>query len=306
MLLTRILFGCKVRQRILIMQRTQMINRVGIQYNTSNIEGGEYSYIQAAGGLAELENRLGHTVSHYKLDIRFQLNDIVVLIETKQRATASDEEQLKCYVENERALSSQNKIIAILANTRNNNIKVWREVVDNEHYLENERTLDTMEHYCSLFELQQSNDKEKVLRNTYTLNETLHKKDIDEKLRSQFVGTALLYIRSVLKDRGISTITEETRLQLRHYWEGLSAPQIRSGIEEALTKLLDESENKTKKIELLQKNVLNDQKVKKLKVNEWVDILDEIVWNIYIYISIPIVRKDKTFSIYSLSHLINM
>lgn len=267
------------------MQRTQMINRVGIQYNTSNIEGGEYSYIQAAGGQAELENKLGHPVSHYKLDIRFQLNDIVVLIETKQRATASDEEQLKCYVENERALFPQNKIIAILANTRNNNIKVWHEVVDNDHYLENERTLDTMEHYCSLFELHQSNDREKVLRNTYTLNETLHKKDIDEKLRSQFVGTALLYIRSELKNQGISTITEETRLKLRQYWERLMPEFIPTGIKAALTSLLDDSEYKTKKIELLQKNVLDDQKVTKLKKDEWIDILDEIVWNIYRYIN---------------------
>lgn len=31
------------------MDRTAMVNRIGIAYNTSNIEGGEYSYVQAAG-----------------------------------------------------------------------------------------------------------------------------------------------------------------------------------------------------------------------------------------------------------------
>ena len=29
------------------MDRTSMINTVGIKYHTSNIEGGEYSYVQA-------------------------------------------------------------------------------------------------------------------------------------------------------------------------------------------------------------------------------------------------------------------
>lgn len=31
------------------MDRTAMINTVGIEYHTSNIEGGEYSYVQEAG-----------------------------------------------------------------------------------------------------------------------------------------------------------------------------------------------------------------------------------------------------------------
>lgn len=44
-------------------------------------------------------------------------------------------------------------------------------------------------------------------------------------------------------------------------------------------------DNKSLKIELLQKNVLNDQKVRKLKVEDWIDILDEIVGNIYKYIN---------------------
>ena len=95
----------------------------------------------------------------------------------------------------------------------------------------------------------------------------------------------MLYIRDVLKQKGITVINDETRQELKEYWKGLSAKQIRSGIEETLTNLLDGSDNKTLKVELLQKNVLNDQKVKRLENKDWRDVLDEIVGNIYKYIN---------------------
>ena len=66
------------------MDRVSMCNRVGIQYMTSNIEGGEYSYVQEAGSKERLIQALGYTPSHFKLDIRFENNNTVVLIETKQ------------------------------------------------------------------------------------------------------------------------------------------------------------------------------------------------------------------------------
>lgn len=267
------------------MTRHDMIERVGSQHMTANIEGGEYSYVQEAGSKAKLKRVLGREPEHFKLDLRFEENDVVVLIETKQSFVKSDEKQLQEYLEEERLLHYGKKIIAILANTNNDKIKVWKSFVDDEHILKDETALDSMEHYQSLFEFNRSNDREKVLKNTYALNETLHKKDIDEKLRSQFVGTTLLYIRDVLKNRGITAITDETRKQLREYWKGLSANLIRSGIGETLTNLLDGSDNKTLKIELLQRNVINDQKVKKLQLADWIDILDEIVGNIYRYIN---------------------
>lgn len=269
------------------MNRVDMVNRVGKEHLTTNIEGGEYSYVQEAGNIKKLEKALGYTPKHYKLDLRFESkNGVVVLIETKQNYKKSDEKQLEEYLAEERALHYGKKIICILANTNNDKLRVWQSQMDNDHLLEEETALDSMEHYETLFaENNRQNDREKVLKNTYALNETLHKKDIDEKLRSQFVGTALLYIRDVVKKKGISQITEESRKKLREYWSGLDAKQIRSGIEGTLEALLDGSENKTLKIELLQKNVLNDQKVKKLKVSDWVDILDEIVGNIYRYIN---------------------
>lgn len=267
------------------MIRHDMIERVGAAYVTANIEGGEYSYVQEAGSKEALEKALGKSFNHFKLDIRFEDDDYVVLIETKQKFVKNDEKQLAEYLQEERVLHYGKKIIAILANTNDDKVKVWQSSIDDEHFLEDETVLDTMEHYKSLFAINKQNDREKVLKNTYTLNETLHKKDIDERLRSQFVGTTLLYIRDVLKQKGITVINDETRQELKDYWKGLSAKQIRSGIEETLTNLLDGSDNKTLKVELLQKNVLNDQKVKRLENKDWLDVLDEIVGNIYKYIN---------------------
>ena len=146
------------------MTRTEMILRVGKQYHTANIEDGEYSYVQEAGSKAKLEKALGHSFSHFKLDIRFELNDIAVLIETKQSFTKNDEDQLAEYVEEELALHNGKKIIAILANTNDDEIKVWKAAVDDDHILNNETVLDKMEHYVSLFDASKQNDREKVLR----------------------------------------------------------------------------------------------------------------------------------------------
>ena len=269
------------------MDRVSMVNRVGVRYLTSNIEGGEYSYVQEAGSKEKLAEALGYEPSHFKLDIRFEdSNGVVVLIETKQDFTDADEAQLREYLAEERALHPEKKIVCILANTNNDKVRVWQSDMDGAHLLKHETVLDTMEHYASLFSLHsRQNDREKVLKNTYRLNETLHRKDIDERLRSQFVGTTLLYIKETLKKKGISAITEDARKQLRGFWGDRTAKEIRSGIEETLAGLLDGSDNKTEKIRLLQKAVLDDQKVKRLTAMDWVDVLDEILWNICRYIN---------------------
>lgn len=300
------------------MKRVSIVTQIGQEYLTSNIENGEYSYVKASGSKKKLVEALGYTPEHYKLDIRFKHNDVVILVETKQDYTAKDEDQLREYLKEEQAVHNSKKIIAILANTNNDQIRVWKWAVDEEHLLTEETVLDTMAHYEGLFlESSKQNDREKVLKNTYVLNQTLHKKDIDEKLRSQFVGTAILYINDILKKKDFFQITEETRFALRSYWETLEEEEIRKGIETALTGLLENSAKRAKKaldnklnkspkkqtkekidklnkqidkqkeekITLLQKNVLTNQKVINLKTKDWVDILDEILWNIYRFIN---------------------
>nr|WP_072536921.1 N-6 DNA methylase [Anaerococcus mediterraneensis] len=268
------------------MQRHDIVNRIGNEYKTSNIEGGEFSYVKAAGSRDKLVNLLGYTPDHFKLDIRFENRErgVVVLVETKADFVESDKEQLRQYVDEEKVLFNTKKIIAILANTNNDKFKIWKNKISDETLLNNENVIDTMEYYTSLFNASKQNDREKVLKNTYALNELLHKKDIPEKLRSQFVGSSLLYIKDVVKQRGFITIDDKAVEELRDYWSYNKPSGIIGSIKETLENLLDGSDNKAKKIELLQKNVLNNQKVKALDIKDWVGILSYILENIYAYI----------------------
>lgn len=186
------------------MNRQKIVSTIGEDYLVANIEEDEYSYAKAAGTKAKLEELVGHSVTHYKLDRRFchetDTGSYVVLVETKQNFTDDDIAQLKAYLELERAVYKGNKVICILANTTaNDKIKVWKQEIDDEHLLREETTLESMAYYEKLFAADRQNDREKVMRNTYALNELLHRKDIDEAKRSQFVGTCLLYVKSEIK-----------------------------------------------------------------------------------------------------------
>lgn len=139
------------------MIRADMISTVGRAYLTSNIENDEYSYPKAFSAasltFAPIQNSAGRRFE--KLDIRFVKDNISVLIETKQNFTAADEEQLSAYVEYEKALTG-NKIIAILANTINDNVKVWRGVISDGDLMPKETALRTMDEYVDFFIHQRS------------------------------------------------------------------------------------------------------------------------------------------------------
>lgn len=109
-----------------------------------------------------------------------------------------------------------------------------------------------MQHYVKLFDVSRQNDRERVMKNTYNLNELLHKKDIDERLRSQFVGTTLLYIKDMVNAIGSligsTEIDNALKEKLDEAWGLKSAEEIRAGIKNTLDNLLDNSDNKTKKI----------------------------------------------------------
>lgn len=266
------------------MDRVSMVNTIGQKYLVSNIEGGEYSYVAAAGTKGKLEKLLGRPYKHFKVDLRFQMDDVVVLIETKQNFKKSDEAQLEEYLEEELVLHKTKKVICILANTHNDKIRVWKSAIGEGALLKDETVLDTMEHYKSLFVLNKQNDRERVLKNTYALNELLHKKDIPEGLRSQFVGTVLLHVKDLIKQMGVTSIDENVRKQFNNIFELQTEKQIVAGIESTLMELLDGSDNKSKKIELLQNNILKNQKVRALNKNDWIEIIDCILMDIYRYV----------------------
>ncbi len=266
------------------MERTAIINKIGIQYHKSNIENGEYSYVKAAGSKKRLIELVGHNVKHYELDIRFESNEVVILVETKASFVKKDELQIKEYLEEEKAVHQNKKIICILANTNDDKIKVWKSFIDEEHVIESETVIDSINHYEKLFEVNNQNDKEMVLKNTYDLNELLHKLDINEAKRSQFVGTCLLYIKELVKKHGADKIDDSLVNTLNTVWSFMSPTSIIAEIGKTLSNLLDGSDNKAKKIELLEKNVLGDQKVQKLTLDNWLKILDTILIDIYKYI----------------------
>lgn len=251
------------------MIRADIISVVGREYLTSNIENDEYSYPKAFSfaslPFVPITNANGRKFE--KLDIRFVKEGITVLVETKQNFTKADEEQLSAYVEYEKALTG-NKTIAILANTTNDNVKVWRGVVSDGDFMQKETALRTMDEYVDFY-TSKINDKEKVMQNTYKLNEMLHRHSIPEKLRSQFVGTCLLALKN-----GLDYSTPS-----------LTAAQIRTRIKEVLEDLLNSDINKAEKLALLNRNVLGDQYVRQLSIAAFREILTFIEDNILPFIN---------------------
>ena len=246
-----------------------MISTIGRPYLTSNIENDEFSYkkafSQAELNFSPIRNCSGR--AYERLDIRFVKDNITVLIETKPNFSNNDQEQLSAYVEYEKALTG-NKTVAILANTTNNNIKVWRGVVSDSDLMPEETALRSMEEYVDFY-TSKINDKEKVMQNTYKLNEMLHRHSVPEKLRSQFVGTCLLALKNNL------CYTAST----------LTAAQIRTRIKEVLEELLNSDINKAEKLALLNRNVLENQYISKLNPASFREILGFIEKNILPFIN---------------------
>ncbi len=239
-----------------------MIRTVGLDFLTSNIENGEFSYSQV------LERPLS---GHFKLDIRFydKESKTAVLIETKQRFREEDKAQLFAYVALEKEYNIAENIVAILANTLNDKIQVWQIAKGKEAELLSDKKLKTIAEYAEYFKPQNVNDKSAVLENTSTLNKKLHDVGITASLRSQFVGTCLLALK-----RGLT------------YKADMSTGQILAGIKEILGSLLvGGSFDKATKLAILQNKILEDDKVKKLNPKDFCKLLDYIRDNIMPYIN---------------------
>ena len=248
------------------MSRTSIITKIGMEYLTSNIENEEFSYGKALKAIGkEYTDYLSNDARRmYKnLDIRFADDKLSILIETKQNLSGKDLKdgiiQLQNYINFENQLTN-NQIIAILASTNQDKIFVWYDIAEEislDNFQKSEKKLKTFNEYKNIF-FGTKNDKLKVIQNTYNLNEMLHKYGINEKIRSQFVGTCLLALKNGLK------------------YEGLSATQVVAGIKEKLEQLLNNNINKAEKILLLDKNVLNSQDVKELTDEATQEILGTI------------------------------
>ena len=252
------------------MIRNEIINTIGRQFLTTNIENDEYSYPKAFSA-AHKDFASVKIGKHQNLDIRFldKQARVAVLVETKQNFDVNFEknkQQLDAYMSYERVLTGYS-IIGILANTNDDRIRVWHGKVSDETFFAEQIALTSFADYRNLVSPSRINNKEQVIRNTYKLNETLHGMGISEGLRSQFVGTCILALKYHLQ------------------YKGLSTSQILSGIYDVLSQLLNNDLNRADKLSILHTKVLQDQKVRQLESKDIIQVLDDISSDIMPYIN---------------------
>lgn len=261
------------------MDRIDIINRIGREFLTSNIERDEYSYKQAFSKInidfnnLKICNSKGRT--YQNLDLRFcdDKNKFVILVETKQNFNDnlnSAMEQLSAYAKYEKSLTNYTSLL-ILANTNNDSIIVWENELVDDHRLTNEIRLKSFTDYLDLIKPKRKNNREEVMKNTFKLNELLHEYGIKERIRGQFVGTCLLAIKN--------------NLFYKENSNSLPTKQVLSGIKQILEELLTKDLNKAEKLIILCKNVIEAQDVESLKSEHLSIILDFIKDNIFPYIN---------------------
>lgn len=271
------------------MNRIEIINKIGDRYRVGNTETGEFSYVKALKSIGkDLKDYQKATTGtqHQLLDIRFENERLVVLIECKNKFSRWDkvkiQEQLQDYVRFEKAYSNK-KIVAILAETDGSEIWVWygQSVIIDDYHKSNETTLRTFEQYEDLC-FGKVNDKIKVVDSIKTLNEKLHSDGINERLRSQFVGTCLLALKNGLVYKDVKeTIDPKTGKKLSP--EKVILRNIKDILEGLLTK--GGSLNKAGKLAVLNNKVLGDQDVTSLTYKELEEILELIDINVIPYIN---------------------
>lgn len=257
------------------MRRSDIIKTIGSSFLTSNIENEEFSYQKALKSIGKkIEDFYEPQWKRkYKdLDLRFADDRLSILVETKQNYDNEDlnqvYEQLNAYIKYEKEYST-NKIVGIIANTEDDRILVFygeNVLADGTTLKSIERKIKTFAEYKNVY-FGNVNNKIKVIKATYDLNELLNQYGIKEVIRSQFVGTCLLALKNGLK------------------FENLTNAQIRGGIEEVLTNLLDRDLNKNVKLAILKTKVLDSQDVKDLAKEHFQNILRRIEEEILPYIN---------------------
>lgn len=250
------------------MQKFNIISTIGEEYLTSNTRNNEFSYVNAFK-----DNKLKFTLFDknelQNLDLRFKKNNITIIVKIISNFYNSLEiskNQLSKYIQYEKKLTS-NKIIAILANLNDDSVLVWRGVISDSDFISEEKKLKSFEKYEEFY-IHKVNNKEKVMQNTYKLNELLHKYGISEKLRSQFVATCLLALKNNL-----------------NYDNSTTSKEIKVKVKKILENLLEKDLNKVDKLDLLNKNILESHDIYNLSLEDFKIILKTIEIDILPFIN---------------------
>ena len=275
------------------MNRFEIIQKIGNKYHVGNTEAGEFSYVKALASIGKdiKDYQKGDTQqNHQFLDIRFENDRLAILVECKNKFSKWKKEkiqkQLQDYVRYEKAYSDK-KIVAILVETDGDDVWVWygqSVIIDDEHKKSDESIIKTFEEYENLC-FGKVNDKIKVVDSIKILNEKLHSDGVNEKLRSQFVGTCLLALKNGLTYKNVSaTIDPNTGNNLSP--EKVVINNIKSILSGLLSKSGDITDlNKAGKLSVLNNKVLDDQDIATLTYEEIKDILEFIDSNIVPYIN---------------------
>ena len=138
------------------MKRIDIISKIGDKYHIGNTETGEFSYAKALKSVGKdiKDYQKATTGTHHQfLDIRFENERLVVLVECKNKFSKWDKSkiqaQLQDYVRFEKNYSDK-KIVAILAETEGDDVWVWHGqsvIIDDDHKTEDETVLRTFEEY---------------------------------------------------------------------------------------------------------------------------------------------------------------
>ena len=246
------------------MERFWIIEYLWKKYYTHNLENWEFSYQKALQKIwKDIERYFESWEKQHKyLDLRFADDQVSVLVETKDNFNKRNKEeiykQLQDYVRLEKEYSGH-KIVAIIANTQDDRIlmRYWDNPTINDENVTKNESLKTFPEYRNFF-FWAKNDKQKVIKSTYELNELLHEYGIKENIRSQFVWTCLLALKNGL------------------VYENLPTTQIIWGIKDILSNLLDKNLNKAEKLTILNNKVIESQDVKVLKKDEFQHLLNKI------------------------------
>ena len=282
-----------LRKGDIVVNRFDIIQKIGNKYHIGNTEAGEFSYVKALATIGKdiKDYQKGDTQqNHQFLDIRFENDRLAILVECKNKFSKWKKEkiqkQLQDYVRYEKAYSDK-KIVAILVETDGDDVWVWygqSVIIDDEHKKSDESIIKTFEEYENLC-FGKVNDKIKVVDSIKILNEKLHSDGVNEKLRSQFVGTCLLALKNGLTYKNISaTIDPNTGNNLSP--EKVVINNIKSILSGLLSKSGDITDlNKAGKLSVLNNKVLDDQDIATLTYEEIKDILEFIDSNIVPYIN---------------------
>ena len=275
------------------MKRFDIIQKIGNQYHVGNTETGEFSYVQALASVGKniKDYQRGDTQeNHQFLDIRFENERLVILVECKNKFSRWNKEkiqkQLQDYVRYEKAYSDK-RIVAILAETEGDEVWVWygqSVIIDDSHKKSDQVNIKTFEEYENLC-FGKVNDKIKVVDSIKVLNEKLRADGVNEKLRSQFVGTCLLALNNGLVYKDISsTIDPNTGNNLPP--EKVVINSIKSILSGLLSRRGEISDlNKAGKLSVLNNKILDDQDITALTYDELRDILGFIDTHIVPYIN---------------------